>query len=111
MPAADTLEYINPITLRKLLAKELVAEFTDGSFTVPQSLFRGIGRNRNKLCMKHSATAPTTTDFANAIGDICLHFNAAGTFVEAYVATAMNISTSTHLTDSTTWTALAVTHT
>jgi hypothetical protein len=53
------------------------------------------GNTLPKLCVKVSATAPqdnTADDFPNALGDICLHFDAAGAIQGIYIAKSGNLS-------------------
>lgn len=85
MAVGANISYPNQQTLlnffKKKLAEDREGKNPAGYISIP------------KFCMKVSATAPTNSnadDEPNAIGDICLQFNAAGTeVIGIYVATAL----------------------
>jgi len=84
MAVGVNITYPNQSTLlnffKKKLAEDRAGKNPAGYTSIP------------KFCVKVSATAPTNSDAddaPNAIGDICVHFNAAGVIQDIYVATAL----------------------
>jgi hypothetical protein len=97
MSVGSNLEYGNSQRLWSEFMEVLQGLVTDASATQAES-------PRNKICCKVSDTAPqddTEADIANAIGDFCVHYTAAGVLTAVYVCTGGDLATTC------TWTALS----
>lgn len=109
MVAGTGLEYGNSSALKDELVDALQSEYEDvgAGYAVPG--ISGKNRFENRICKKVSATAPTTdlsTDYANCVGDICIHYNASGVYQDLYVATDLTLTAG--VVSACTWTVLAV---
>lgn len=85
------MDYASGGKMVPILLKQLADEMaTGGNGKIgPYGL---VGR----VCSKVNDTAPaddTAADFPNAIGDFCLHYNAAGTFQAVYLAISGDLAT------------------
>jgi hypothetical protein len=96
MAVGANITYAKGHHLRAKFMKDLMSnttgDRTDGGWRKPN------------ICYKSSDTAPqddTSADFPQNVGDICLHYNAAGVFQAAYICTDGDLSSTC------TWTALA----
>ncbi len=104
----SNLEYAEQAVLDKVYMEKMVGKYEtlDASAKPTTGQY---GRRRHRICKKVSATAPGDRDgdLPVMIGDICIHYNAAGAYQAIYVATGLTLD-GTFDRGALTWTALTV---
>jgi len=100
----SNLKYGSKRAMINRLMRALIENFTPDADAVgsgastPPRYPRPAGYKRSPhICTKTSDTAPQSSTAADApmsVNDLCLHYNAAGTFLDLYMCTAYTHATS-----------------